>query len=345
MLKIIALTDYKNKFGSKHFDSPYRSGMDKEKLKIYFNDLGLEIEFRKFHEVTSNLNTLKGKIVLYTSSEDIGYYYKSFIEDNVLALELAGSIAIPTYKHLRANNNKVFMELLRKDINESEQLTAFSFGSLNDFLSFKNNISYPCVFKTSEGASGTGVFLAKTEKELIKIIKRNNKVSNPKENIKDYLRSKKHKGYLKEDIYRRKFIVQQFIPNLKNDWKLYVFGKMLYVFNRPIQRGRGIIASGGGYDNYLYGPNANSPEGLFDYAYSFFLKLNVPHASLDIAYDGQKFYIIEFQSLYFGTAGIPYSKGYYLKQKDKWDFVNDNLEIENVFAKSIHWFLNESIIR
>lgn len=345
MVKIIALTDYKNKFGSKHFDSPYRSGMDKEKLKIYFAGLGLEIEFHKLHEVNSQLNYFKEQIILYTSSEDLGYHYKSFIEDIILSVELVGAKVIPQYKHLRANNNKVFMELLRNQINESDPLKALSFGSLNDFLNFRNNISYPCVFKTAEGASGTGVFLAKTEAELINIIKKNNKVSNPKENIKDYLRSIKHKGYLKEDIYRRKFIVQQFIPNLKNDWKLYLFGKMLYVFNRPIQKGRGIKASGGGYDNYLYGPNANAPEGLFDYAFSFFLKLNVPHASLDIAYDGHKFYIIEFQSLYFGTAGIPYSKGYYLKQNDKWNFVNDNLEIENVYAQSIHWFLNESIIR
>jgi glutathione synthase/RimK-type ligase-like ATP-grasp enzyme len=339
MTKIIALTDYKNKFGSKHFDSPYRSGMDKEKLKKYFNELDLEIEFHKLHEVTSNLNILKGQFVLYTSSEDIGYYYKSFIEDIVLILETVGAKTIPSYKHLRANNNKVFMELMRQEIKESEQLSAFSFGSLNDFLSFRNNISYPCVFKTAEGASGTGVFLANTEEELIKIIKKNNKVSNPKENLKDYLRSKKHKGYLKEDIYRRKFIVQQFIPNLKNDWKLYIFGDMLYVFNRPIQKGRGIKASGGGYDNYLYGPNANTPEGLFEFAYMFFLKLNVPHVSLDVAYDGKQFYIIEFQSVYFGTAGIPYSNGYYKKTGSNWLFVNDKLEIENVYAKSINWFL------
>ena len=40
MKEIIALMDYKSKFGSKHFDTPYRSGMDKKKLAAYFREGG-----------------------------------------------------------------------------------------------------------------------------------------------------------------------------------------------------------------------------------------------------------------------------------------------------------------
>ncbi len=39
--KIIALTDYKNIFSSKHNANPYRNGMDKKLLEKYFKENGL----------------------------------------------------------------------------------------------------------------------------------------------------------------------------------------------------------------------------------------------------------------------------------------------------------------
>ncbi|HOM66395.1 MAG TPA: hypothetical protein PK591_11340 [Ignavibacteriales bacterium] len=41
MKKIIALTDYKNIFSSKHNANPYRNGMDKKLLEKYFKENGL----------------------------------------------------------------------------------------------------------------------------------------------------------------------------------------------------------------------------------------------------------------------------------------------------------------
>jgi len=339
MKKIIALTDYKNKFGSKHFDQPYRSGMDKEKLKSYFRALEYELEFIRLNEINDDFDAYKNQYILYTSSEDIGYHYKSYIEDIIYSLELIGANVIPTYKHLRANNNKVFMELLRKDIDQENNLKALVFGSLNDIITHSKGIKYPCVFKTAEGASGTGVFLANNKDELINIVKKNSSAGTFKENIKDFLRAYRHKGYIREDVFRKKFIIQDLIPSLKNDWKLYIFGEKIYIFKRPIQKGRGIKASGGGYDNYFYGIEANAPNGIFNFAFSFFKKLNIPHVSLDIAFDGLKFYIIEFQAIYFGTAGIPYSKGYFTKKNEEWIFIEKMLEIEDVYAQSIVWFL------
>jgi len=84
MKKIIALTDYKNRFGSKHFDVPYRSGMDKSLLTKHFNELGFEIEFIQYSTLVNQPSTPKDCIYIFTSSEDRGYYYKSFIEDVVL---------------------------------------------------------------------------------------------------------------------------------------------------------------------------------------------------------------------------------------------------------------------
>lgn len=341
--RVIALIDYKGKFGSKHFDNPYRSGMDKDLLFKLFDDKGYYIEFEYLHKVDlRDVERYRGTYVIYTSSEDIGYHYKSYIEDVVFGLELIGAILIPWYKYLRANNNKVFMEFLRSTLLKDNEFYSKHFGSLSDIKLDIDNIQYPVVLKKAEGASGSDVFLVRNKADLLKYIKKIKDYNYLFEDIKDFLRSKYHKGYQRESIYRNKFIIQPFIQNLKNDWKVYIFGDKIYVFNRPIQPGRGIKASGGGYDNYFYGKNANIPNGFLDYCRSIFEKLNVPHASIDIAYDGDKFYLIEFQEIYFGTAGIIYSKGYFKFIENNWVFINEDTSIESVYVNSIVEFLKKN---
>lgn len=340
MNSLIALIDYKSKFGSKHFDTPYRSGMDKELLNRYFEELNYKITYRYLHEIDFDSEEFLNADIIYTSSEDTGYKYKSYIEDIVYSLELSGAFMIPEYKHLRANNNKVFMELMRQYLKLTNNIKARIFGSMKDLILNLETIEYPVVFKTSGGASGTGVSLINSEKELINKVKEINQ-RNYQSDLRDYGRAIKHKGYIRESLYRQKFILQQFIPDLKNDWKVYVFGEKLYIFKRPLLKGRGIKASGGGYDNYFYGLEAEAPEGLFDFAWTIFDKMDVPHISIDIAYDGKDFYLIEFQSLYFGTAGIPYSQGYFTKKENNWDFVEKKLDIEKVYADSIVTYLHK----
>jgi hypothetical protein len=343
MEKIIALTDYKNRFGSKHFDVPYRSGMDKTLLTQYFAELDYQLRFEQMHNNQLLQRMYNQEAIIYTSSEDIGYHYKSFIEDVVLGLSLAKATLIPDFRFLKANNNKVFMEMIREqelgDIGNG--IKSCYFGSIEELKSDIGKIEFPCVLKTAEGASGTGVFLCNSSIELLKKAKKISRTRNFHQDLRDAIRAERHKGYIKESFYRRKFIVQNFIPNLKNDWKVIIFGKRIYVFFRPILKGRGIKASGGGYDNYLYGIQAKAPVGMFDFALKIFNKLKIPHISLDIAYDGNEFYLIEFQVIYFGTAGIPYSKGYFVKNNNDWTFIEDKLDLEKVYADSIVHFLRK----
>lgn len=343
MKNITLLTDYKNNFGSKHYDSPYRSGFDKLLLKKYFNEYGYEPVFRNFASIDFSKENFKDELVLYTSSEDDGYYYKSFIEDIVLGLELQGAIVIPEYKYLRANNNKVFMEILRDQIIIDSSLKARYYGTFEELKKDIVELKFPAVIKTAEGASGSGVYLANSQEEIISIAKKIARTKNINYELWDYGRSIKHKGYIRDSNYRKKFIVQDFIPDLKNDWKIYVFGKRFYIFNRPLQPGRGFRASGGGYENYFYGLQANPPQGIFEFAEAIFNKLNIPHLSLDIAYDGKSFYLIEFQCVYFGTAGILFSEKYFINKIGNWIDQNNEKDIEKVYSESISTFLNNYI--
>lgn len=341
MKKIIALTDYKNRFGSKHFDFPYRSGMDKSLLTKHFNDLGYEIKFTQFSTLINQPSIPKDCIYIYTSSEDRGYYYKSFIEDVVFSLQTSGCKVVPEYKYLRANNNKVFMEILRKSTHNMDLLTIESqvFGTYEEADNVMEKFSFPVIIKKAEGASGKGVYMAKDIEQSKKLIR---KVANTKSLIYDFKeigRTYKHKGYKKESKYRSKFIVQNMIPNLKNDWKIYYFMDKIYIFYRPILKHRKFKASGGGYDNYSYAAEAHIPEGIFSFIEKVIGYFNVPHASLDIAYDGSSFHLIEIQFIYFGTAGIPYSNGYFSKINNDWQFIKNKLSIEEVYAQSIVQFI------
>lgn len=346
MDKLYFLTDYKGHFGSKHDEIPYRSGMNIELLKNIFAGLGYEVNCIPFSQIHPGDESWKDAIVLYTSSEDPGLNYKQYIEDIVLALTYAGANVIPRFEFLRANNNKVFMELLRELLpgNLKGNMEALHFCTPEELWVSEGKITYPAVIKGFYGASGRNVFLANTSRDLRRIVKRRiGAYSTLYFKIKEHLRQVKHKGYKRDSFHTGRFIVQKFIPGLINDWKVYFFGKRAYVFYRPVFKKRGFRASGGGYDNYKYGIKADIPEGLLDFGWEIFRGLDVPHASFDIAWDKSRFYLLEFQCLYFGTAGVlrKYSSECFLREDKTWRVAENEGSIENVFAASIKWFLND----
>jgi glutathione synthase/RimK-type ligase-like ATP-grasp enzyme len=335
---IYILVDYKGYFGSKFNSIPYRSGFDKSLLCTLFLKISYEVIYLPFSQINENIN-LKNETVLYQSSEDIGYHYKSFIEDIVYSLELSGARIIPSYKYLKANNNKVFMELIRKNLGHewNDSIDSKVFGSVEELYPFLSKLNFPVVIKTAEGAMSTGVFLAKNQKDLVKISKGISKSGYFFEDIKDFLRAIKHKGYIRESSNRNKFIIQQFIPNLKNDWKVLVYGDRYYILKRSIKE-NDFRASGSKY-NYGFGSKSESPEGIFDFCKKIFIALDVPNASFDIAFDGKLFYLIEFQTVLFGPATQLKSDCYFECINGNWISFPNIYNIEEINVYSIDWFL------
>ena len=342
--KIFLLTDYKGHFGSKHFDVPYRSGFSKDLLIQYFERAGIAAEAVPFADLDLSPSSVKGKAFLYTSSEDIGYHYKTYIEDIVLGIETAGGMPIPQFKYLRANNNKVLMEILRlqSGLDAIKSIKSNCYGTLEELLKDERlrTSAFPKVLKLSEGASGRNVQLARDYRSLVRQVKRMCRTRHVFEDIWDYGRSLKHKGYIRESLYRKKYVVQDFVPNLANDWKVYVFYDSYFVFYRPVFRSRKFKASGGGYDNYAYGLKANIPDGLLDFAKRIRDIFDVPQMSLDIGWNGKEFYLFEFQFVYFGTAGIVYSSEYFTCEDGSWTSKNNSKDQEFFYVNSVVKYLN-----
>lgn len=236
MKNIYLLTDYKYQFGAYDNATPYRSGYNLERLTNSFKEYGYMLEILNFAKVQLSSIQWENQIVIYTSNEEPLLKYKSYIEDVIYYLYLKNAILIPHYELIRANNNKVFMELYKRIIlDNQDMLQSFVFGCLEDVLGLRELISFPVVFKPSEGAMSKGVKLISSWNELIKTIKKQRKSTKLKHIIKDELRAIIHKGYIKNSKYQGKFILQPFIKGLKNDWKVLIFGDQVYVLNRAIK--------------------------------------------------------------------------------------------------------------
>jgi glutathione synthase/RimK-type ligase-like ATP-grasp enzyme len=337
MEMIYALTDYQGYFESKYDAIPYISGMDKNELKASFLELGYNTEFIGFSEITNYYGSFwAGKLVIYTSSEDTGYYYKSFIEDIVYYLELCQAIVIPSYKYLKANNNKVFMEMLRSQITNPvfSDIKSRVFGCLEEVKNVSGGLSYPVVFKQATGAMSKGVGLANDETELIRNLKKVSRTRDLFRELWEIGRSHKYKNYKRESKHRSKFIIQNFVPELKGDFKVLIFADNYYVLKRGFKSGD-FRASGSGLRVF----EKNIPDGLLKYAAEFFKLLNVPNASLDIAFNGTSFFLIEFQCVYFGSYTLTFSDFYWKKTGNDFQFIENKSELERVYAGSIVNFI------
>lgn len=344
MKKIYALTDYKNCFGSKWKAIPYRSGFDKILLKKYLEKYGYDLDYIQFHKIDVN-ESWKGRTVIYTSSEEVDLNYKDFIEDVVYSLELIGAETVPKYKFLRANNNKVFMELLRKQLlaEEMDTLQSSVYGTFEELMMDveRGRVQYPCVIKKAAGAMSKGVFLAKDKDDLILKGRKVSRSPHYLAEAKEIVRVLKHKGYRAESKYQQKFIVQPFVPGLQNDWKILVFGDHYYVLRRGVKE-NDFRASGSGF-NYKGGAEAGFPVELLDQIEMIYNAFNVPHLSLDFAFDGDKGYLIEYQAVYFGTATMDYSSDFYIKKNGVWAIEQKTFDQEGEFAWGLAHFLDQRI--
>ena len=336
MDKIVALCDYKGNFGSKYYSQPYRSGMDKGILKSVFSSYGYQLEFCKFAEIYK-LQDIQQSAVIYTGQEDPGFHYRSYIEDCILGLEMQGAQVLPPYQFLRAYNNKVFMEMLRKQLlPEKYQLWSRAYGCREELMSQVNEMDFPVVVKTSAGAGSKGVFIAKNTEELTKISGRVSRTRNYKEELWDIGRKLKHSGYRPTSRHRLKFIVQEYVPGLCNDWKVLVYHDRFYVLRRN-NRPHDFRASGSG----LFSFDREVNPSLLDTASDLFARIGLPMISLDLAISGGRVFLIEMQFVAFGTSTLEKSPYYYQRYNQSWEQVFRKSVLEKEYARSISEYLKK----
>ena len=338
---IILLTDYKGFFGSKQRTIIYRGGMDLVCIQELFSRYSYIAEILPIRSINQYNIEKESTLILYTSNEDLHSLYKSYIEDIVFHLEQDNYYVLPVYAYLKAHNNKVAMELLRErsKLECIKTIKSKYYGTVEELNHDLDTISFPVVIKTASGAMGRGVMKANNPDELIKKAKYISRSSNILHDIKEILRKVKYSSKYKiESFNRNKFIVQNFIEGLDNDWKVLVYGDKCFVLYRG-NRNNDFRASGSG--NFIF--KKDIPEGLLEYAYKIKEHFDVPHISLDVGYDGKSFHLLEFQFIYFGTTTLEKAPFYFVLHNNEWNVIDEKQNLENAYVESVIDFIKDSM--
>lgn len=329
-MKIAIITDYLGRFGSKQRSKSYRSGMNIEKMNELFLSQKCQVKFFDFTSCLELLKETEPHFILYTSSEDIGEHYKSFIEDSIHLLSLSHHTCIPNFVFLRAHNNKVFMEMLRihfkfEDVELFQSKFAATLKEINQL-----EISLPIVLKGPSGALSKNVKKALNYKEIPFYFNLLAPGVESKHRLKEKIRRWRHRSnYRPEELIRGKLVLQKFIPNIDFDWKVLVYYNQLFVLKRN-NRKNDFRASGSGLFSYT----KDVPIKILDLAWNTREKLNVPHLSIDIAETQYGLGIFEFQAIYFGTKTLENSTFHFVKRNENYELIDTTVELENVFVKS-----------
>lgn len=341
--RILLLTDYRDAFSSNISTKDGNISMDIAAIHGHFSEAGLEVTIKQFADVDLSKD-YTGNWVLYTSSEDSLLLYKSYIEDVMLAMQLRGACLLPRYEFLRAHHNKSMMEALRWSLfgQEALMLNTRIFGAWEELRARDVGGEWPKVVKGASGAGSTQVVLANDRASLLQVAKEISKAPDSiSEVVREHAKRILRRWWHPRSLHRNKFVVQEMIKELSGDFKVLCLGEKFYVLYRA-NRPSDFRASGSGLFTYDFSDKVNEGE-LLDYALSIYRRLGTPIASLDVGFDGNRFHLIEFQALHFGTLTAERSSFYYRQSGNGWERVSEACEIERVFCDAIvHYIANSA---
>lgn len=317
-------------------------------LKEELEQAGHEVEIVCLHDIKFP-SKYQGWYVIYPSSEDYGLFYKGYLEDILLRLQMDGAILLPRFELFRAHHNKVFMDLYRTSLSKPYQTLQsrfiYSIKDAEKMLEKENE--YPMVLKAASGSGSAGVALAHNAKDAMKKINKMGAIRyfdheySLKRKIRLILGKVKRKitgiNLLESPEVRQKIVVQKFIPGLTHDYKVLVFGEKYYLLRRKV-RNSDFRASGSGIREF---PDefTDTEKMILDFAKGAYEELAAPLLSIDIAYDGKQCHMIEFQCLNFGPYTLQFSECYYMKTPDGWQRIKGKSVLEREMANSYQRFI------
>ncbi|MCE5187387.1 MAG: hypothetical protein LLF76_14805 [Planctomycetaceae bacterium] len=338
-MQILILTDYRNAFYSSTRNARTLSTLDVAAIRTEFEKRGYQTAIKKFSEVDFS-QSYAGTYVLYTSSEDRGLKYKSYIEDLILFLKEKGATVIPDYPFLRAHHNKSFMEMLRYQLfpQQARLLNTKICGTVED-LKAADLTEQQYVIKSAYGAGSKHVKSAAGKQYLIGIAEKMSRCFDLEDIASEYRRRIFWPKYKNGSLHRNKFIIQNFIEGLKGDFKVLRYGRRFYRLYRE-NRPDDFRASGGGRLNFAL-PDSVDENRLLSFAKESSDRIGTPLCSMDIAWNGTGFILLEFQCLCFGPYTAERSDHYTVYEEGQWKKIYEKCNIEDVLSEAIHQYIHQ----
>jgi len=302
--------------------------LDKNIVIQYFKKFNIDIRI-----ATLNALNITNAIIFTLSSQKP--YHKFYIDDINQFFELNNNILIPSLHIIKSHDNKGYQELYKKCIG---LVSLKSFYINKDTINYTEiaKIGYPLVLKKLDGSGSMGVELINSESVL------KNRINKLEISFRVrffiYLKEKlmnlflKKKNLEKVEYFKdyNNYVVQEFIPNLKFDYKVLIFFDKYYVLKRHI-KSNDFRASGSGNFEFI-----DIEDSLLEFSQDIFQKFNEPFLSFDICFDGYKYYLIEYQGIHFGPYTQINSKGFYQKKYNKWHFIEEKVSLELDIAYALY---------
>lgn len=320
---VLLITDFRGLIPQRimHWD-----GYDLDVLQKTLERGGVEAKIIGAHAVSFQEHLTGNRCAaIYASSQMPNY--KQYLQDIIANLHFSGVQLFPGFDHMLAHEDKAFqaLRLQRTDIAAPRSSV---FGDKMHAYEFLAKASYPLVGKTASGYASRGVRLIRDEAEGKAFVKRN-----MRDRVLQKGRNKLTRAWQRAvppDPVLGLVIFQDYVPNLKGDWKVLIWGDKacgLHRENRP----NDFRASGSGRIAFV-----DVPTDVLDFAYAALAKLDLPWGSLDIAYTDQQCLLLEYQAIHFGLTTAEKGLHYYVRiAPGQWQKHMGRIQIETEMANTV----------
>jgi hypothetical protein len=320
------------------------SSLNVDRIAGFLKEYGFNVEVMEYHKVLNDNLAPENKTIFYAFSQKDNY--REYIGDIMYYLSKKNTI-IPSYDLLKCHENKGYQEIYKKEIG-LKSLDARYFTSFDEIDPF--SLTFPVVFKTTQGTNGKGVFLARNMKDFLSLLKNVRQKTGFFKKIdllrRKYFRKKKFidypgysdkQDYLEYIEYIRKeqnFVLQEYVADLNYDMRVLIADNRYYVMKRQVRKGD-FRASG----TKLFSFTEQPDPSLLSYARSIQNKINSPFLSIDVLFNGREYYLAEYQALHFGMSVVSKSSGYFTETEGEWKFIEEKPDMEKLFADTFVSYL------
>lgn len=328
------MTNYSGKIPQKLHETV---SLDIERLSASLREAFSEVKVILLDDLANALasNTVEVESVVFFFCSSQIEQYKSAIFDVAFEVYRRGGILVPGIDSYLAHENKYFQEMYKSRVGIATPCAKLLSTSSSD-----DKCCFPAVVKPYSGFGSQGVQLVQSNSELKRAI--HNNMSSyffEKFNVREiFKRIIKYFAKFPNEYPRKvgRVVVQDFIPNLKYDWKVLVFGDRAFALKR-FTRNNDFRASGSG--NFDYSSLAS--DELIEFAFKTRKSLGVPFVSLDVAESTEGFSIIEYQSVHFGLATAMNAQRFYSLNNGNVSTTNcQGPDVEKLYANSIIDFMS-----
>ena len=301
-------------------------GYDLKIIQGILEDHGVNVRVTGAHEIDfSELKKWSHVAAIYASSQE--QRYKQYLQAIVSNLNAVGVRLYPSFEHMLAHEDKAYQAICLSRTNISTP-NAYVFGDKANAYEFIKKAKFPLVGKTTYGFGSRGVCLLNDYTEATKFVQRNMVHRALDKGRPLYQRILQR--IIKPKPVLGLVVFQDFIPSLKGDWKILIWGNAacgLYRENRHDD----FRASGSGKIHFM-----DIPQEVLDFSLHVLNALGLPWASLDIGYDGSNCFLLEYQGIHFGLTASEKGLFYYVRNLEQiWEKRMGKIEVEKEMATII----------